>query len=224
MISLIVPTRNRPEALERFYKSWVDTKGSGELILVTDHDDSNDYTHMDARIVIDCYGDGHRGMERPGSTVEKINAGARAAKYDIIGFSGDDVVIETDGWEEIVSEAMSLERLSLTHPIDGIKGSHATRKYIPNHIFMSRGLYETLGWFAYPKLRHPWVDYVWCKIGNYLNATGKGDYQRLNSVVFKHLHWLYFDNVKKDDTYIRAYTEDEEENSRVHYDDYTPSF
>ena len=219
MVSLIVPTRNRPDNVARFYASWVNTGSKGELILVTDHDDPNDYTSMDVRVVTHCYSDGPHSIARAGTTVEKLNAGAAVATYDIIGFSGDDVVIKTDGWESIVSDAMKLKRLSLTYPMCG-KGQYV----FPTHIFMTRALYETLGWYGFPKLQHPWVDYVWEKIGKYLNETGKGNYQSLPDVLFKHLHPMYCPHVEEDDTYRRAYANRRQSDDKRYYEEYTPTF
>ena len=219
MISLIVPTRNRPSNVERFYKSWVNTGSKGELILVTDHDDPSDYTSMDVRIITNCYSDGPYCVGRAGSTVEKVNAGAKVARYDIIGFSGDDVVIETDGWEQIVSEVMKLKRFSLVYPMCG-KG----QRVFPTHIFMTRALYETLGWYTFPKLHHSWVDFIWQKVGRYLNATGKGNYQKIDNVVFKHLHPMYCSDIEYDKTYQRAYANDELNADKQYYNEYTPNF
>jgi len=214
MISLIIPTRNRPKNIARLYESWVNTGSKGELILVTDHDDPFDYTSMNVRIVTNSYGDESESVARPGTTVEKINAGAAVAKHDIIGFSGDDVVIKTNDWENLVSDVMASETLTLGFPMCG-KG----QKVFPTHVFMTRALYEMLGWFAYPKLRHPWVDYVWDDIGHYLDKTGKGRYQKMVNVLFEHLHPIYCSDVEQDETYSRAYNykSDEEEDESIVY-------
>tara|TARA_B100000745_G_scaffold300554_1_gene255225 strand:+ start:11034 stop:11696 length:663 start_codon:yes stop_codon:yes gene_type:complete len=217
MISLIIPTRNRPKNIARFYESWVNTGSKGELILVTDHDDTNDYTNIDARVIVHRCNDSSSSDDRAGSTVEKINAGAEAATYDIIGFSGDDVVIRTNDWERLVSEVMTLEPLTLGFPMCG-KG----QKVFPTHVFMTRALYETLGWFAYPKLRHPWVDYAWDKVGRYLEETGKGSYRNIGNVLFEHLHPMYRSSVEYDETYQRAYAAID--GKSTYYQDYTPDF
>ena len=189
MISLIVPTRNRPDNIKRLYDSWLQTSSESELIIIADDDDVNDYSFHGVKVI--------RGIRQ--NAIEKINIGALNSKFDVIGFCGDDCVIESINWENEVLKAMT-KPLSLVYVNDGVN-----KHTVPNHVFMTRKLYDTLGWFAHPDIVHCYADHVWRKIGQHLNKYNKGVFIKVDKAIFRHLHPNYNDKIEYDELYQQAY-------------------
>jgi glycosyltransferase involved in cell wall biosynthesis len=98
-ISLIMPTRERPDWVERYFQSVIDHTSNlenVELVLYIDDDDS---TSQD----LDC--DQFRVVKiiGPRSTMGAFNTVCmERAEGDIIALQNDDVVIRTKGWDEML--------------------------------------------------------------------------------------------------------------------------
>lgn len=206
MISLVVPSRNRPANLDRLYQSWINTGSLGEFIAVLDDDDENEYGLWWARII-------HRPRA---NAIQKINMGAEVAKGDIIGFCGDDCIIKTYRWERILESEMKAE-LSMVWVDDG-----HNKHNVPNHVFMTRKLYETLGWFAYPEIVHCYTDHVWRKIGNHIAKKPNGFFGK-SKVVFYHDHPDY-NGGERDEIYRQAYNAEQAAIDKQKYLTYQPKF
>ena len=193
MILLIVPSRNRPESVQRCYKYWSRTQaGQSRVVLMVDDDDPADY-NMPPWIV----------DRRPRlNLVQKLNAAAQdhAEGCNIIGFIGDDVTIETPKWDRwIVQKMATMHKCSILFPNDGFQGGRP----LPNHIFMSLEAYKRLGWFVYPKMHHCWIDHVWREIGKRLQAAG--GYYHAKEIMMRHRHPSLDPNVKPDQTHREIY-------------------
>jgi glycosyltransferase involved in cell wall biosynthesis len=104
-MSVVIPTRDRPELLARAAASVLAALGpSDELIVV-------DSASVDAAAVAATVSDPRARVlrcERPGATVAR-NAGWRAARHELVGFVDDDVVVET-GWADAFKQCRQ------THP------------------------------------------------------------------------------------------------------------
>ena len=192
-ILILLPSKGRPGNVKRFYKSWEGSKNSDVLLILDD--DEVEYSDISEFIT-------ERVKNK--RMVEKINYGAKkyVDNYSVIGFVGDDVVIETKNWEKkILDRLKKYGTYSIVFPNDGYKKNN-----LPSHIFMTKALYKKLGWFAYPKMTHLYIDAIWRHIGNYINIKKlDGGYGLVNDVVMRHLHWSLDKSVKKDYTYINAY-------------------
>jgi GT2 family glycosyltransferase len=90
-VSLIICTRNRPQALARCLASVAAARGVDE-ILVVDNAPGDPATR---RVVEEFSGIAYLAEARPGLSVAR-NAGLAATRGDIVLFTDDDVVIEPD--------------------------------------------------------------------------------------------------------------------------------
>jgi hypothetical protein len=99
MISVLCPTRLRPDALRRSFASLVDTARGGELefLLGVDPDDPTDYEGL-GRVVHFPDRHGYRNLHA------YYNELAAVAEGDWLLLWNDDCLMATDGWYQIVEE------------------------------------------------------------------------------------------------------------------------
>jgi len=93
MISVVVPARDRPQALARCLAALAHQRGDVEVVVVDDSDEGNAVA-LGARIV--------RGGGRGPAAAR--NLGARAARGDVVCFTDDDCVPAAD-WAQRVAAA-----------------------------------------------------------------------------------------------------------------------
>jgi glycosyltransferase involved in cell wall biosynthesis len=104
-LSVVIPTRDRPELLARAAASVLAAMGPDDELIVVDSA-STDPASVTA-VVADPRARVVR-VDRPGATVAR-NAGWRAARHDLVGFVDDDVEV-SPGWADAFVETW------LTHP------------------------------------------------------------------------------------------------------------
>lgn len=103
-LSVVVPTRNRPEMLRRALTSLRDALGpEDELLVVDSASDDPDATEqvaveLGARVV---------RCTRPGETVAR-NAGWQAAQHDLVAYCDDDVWVDR-GWADAFARAIAAD-------------------------------------------------------------------------------------------------------------------
>lgn len=107
-VSVVVPTRDRPQQLARCLASVrLALRAGDELIAV----DSASLDPEAVRTCADEYADRVVRVDRPGVDRAR-NAGWRTASYDIVLFTDDDVVVD-EGWADALARAV------MTHPDAG---------------------------------------------------------------------------------------------------------
>jgi hypothetical protein len=187
-VSLLVPTRNRPDYLKKFIASYFATTSGGndsEIVFRIDFDDPKTLqilAEYDFPIIIGPRRLGYRSL--PGF----YNEMARLASGDILMCCNDDVVIETPGWPQLIIEAAN------KYP-DGIFNiGISTVRLEENYVFscVSRKLVERLGFINDERL-------VYSDI--FLKDVAKhfGRLSKLWSVRFRH-SWAGENPAGMDDT------------------------
>lgn len=171
-ISLLIPTRKRPENIKRLWDSLVKTTfdlDSIELVLaVDDDDDSYDGLGFDlhkySRTVLSQYW--NHCFER--------------AKGDICMHAGDDLVFKTTGWDLAVLEAFEEvpDKILFVHGDDGSPNG----KTFGTHGFIHRNWVEAVGYFVPPYFssdyNDTWLNSVAHQIGRY----------RYIDIYYEHMH------------------------------------
>jgi hypothetical protein len=110
VISILLPSRKRPENLRRFLNSVRDTlRGCCEVIVGLDDDDPTIDAYRDVAI---CYAPDAAPFERVALRIgpqvilsEYWNILARLAMSDIFWLAEDDTVYLTPGWDQMVQQA-----------------------------------------------------------------------------------------------------------------------
>lgn len=150
MISILCPSRGRPELAKRMIESALKTASHPiEIILYLNDDDAklNEYKEL---ISSKYY---RIGPDRsPGYSWNKL---AEECKGDILFLMGDDATFETPGWDNIVVEAFNRfpDKIACVYPVvPGLK------KVNNPHFCVHRNWVNTLGYFVPPHFWHWYVD------------------------------------------------------------------
>lgn len=192
-ISLIHPSRGRPEKAASTYSYWMARAKHPdqiEHILSLDFDDPrrHEYKRQD-KITID-----HNTC-----VVEATNQAAQIATGDILIYLSDDFKCP-DGWDLAIMEYLTVLQRSNEIPWllkvnDGLQKFHVDVLTIP---IMNRALYRRLGYFWNPLYKSMFVDqdlYWVCKNNNWLTFAP--------DLLFQHEHYSN-GMAPRDGTYQRS--------------------
>jgi len=191
VISLLVPTRGRPDWVRRFLDSALErANGEFEAVFYVDSDDPERDAY---ETVFD---------EHPASTQHVIgerivlsamwNRCSDLAKGDILGHFGDDIVFQSDNWVPMVRRPFdeSEDKILFVH---GDDGHHNAR--FGTHGFVHRRWMETVGYFVPPYFSSDWND-QW--LNDLANALGRRVH--LPDLFTEHRHYV-FGKAPRDATY-----------------------
>lgn len=172
-ISILVPSRGRPENIRRLYRSLEETTlGRWELLVRLDDDDPalREYESEIAmtRIV------GKRLM-----LAELWNDLLPSAEGDVLMLCGDDVTFNTKHWDREIVGAFPVDGIGVVHGND-LSPNSAT---IATHPFVSRKWVKTLGYLAPPYFTSDYVDLWLTEVADRLERRSY-----LPDVVFEHHH------------------------------------
>jgi len=157
MISICCPSRGRPALAKRMAESAINTaKNKNIEILFYLNDDDNELENY-KKVLTDF--NIYIGPDQ--STCLSWNQLSDKAAHDYVFLMGDDVIFETENWDEkVIHEFEKYEdRLLVVGPWVGknIKGSNKKTKACPHYI-VHRNWINFLGYFAPPIYWHFYVD------------------------------------------------------------------
>lgn len=196
MISLIHPSRKRPQQAFDTYNLWM-SRASGciniEHILSIDH---SDFT---APQYIELFKHTSFIVQMPNTcVVEAANHGASRALGNILIYLSDDFEAPQD-WDLTLHEIIGSDPM-LLKVSDGVTAKHLGNETGTANILtipiMNRALYEKLGYFFHPDYKSMFCDedlFQTCVKNNWL--------VRREDLLFPHNHWVN-GKAKKDQTYI----------------------
>lgn len=159
-LSVLLPTRGRTEMLKTSLLSLANLANNPqtiEMLLAFDNDDQDSYKYCQENILpeLDRCGITYKclGFERLGyiRLNEYINALAKAAQGRWLMFWGDDAIMETQGWDDRITEVNEFRVLRIpTH------NSH------PYAIFpiVPKEWYTLFGYFSAHQLSDSWVSQI----------------------------------------------------------------
>tara|TARA_Y100001973_G_C5069012_1_gene266591 strand:+ start:47 stop:769 length:723 start_codon:yes stop_codon:yes gene_type:complete len=197
-ISILTPTRNRPNNCDRFIKSLYETTqytGTLELLFYVDSDDpaKDIYKEIEER-----WQNNFWRVEfvigEPMSVSKSWNIIAKKSLGDIMIMGNDDLVYKTVRWDsKLMAKLIELDNpYYLTWFNDGINGNrHCAFPVI------SREWYETLGYFSPGVFNFGYND-TW--VYDIAKRVGKLNY--MNEILVEHLHFSVGKS-NMDDTYAR---------------------
>lgn len=157
MISICCPSRGRPTLARRMADSAISTAKNKniEILFYLNNDDTEleNYKQLLKNFNINI------GPDQ--STCLSWNQLANNAVHDYVFLMGDDVIFETENWDEkVINEFEKYEdRLLVVGPWVGknIKGSNKKTKSCPHYI-VHKNWINALGYFAPPIYWHFYVD------------------------------------------------------------------
>lgn len=160
-ISILCPTRGRPEMARRMAESAVatasDTRGL-EILFYLNEDDPQvmDYRHGPYTVFI---------MGKDGPTSYAWNELAKRAAGDILMLMGDDAVFKTAGWDVLLRDRVKngLPHVYQLHdhaPVAVLSFDDGRSPLSEGHPHpaITRAVYNRLGYLACPMFRHFYVD------------------------------------------------------------------
>jgi hypothetical protein len=182
-LGILLPTRGRPDNLDRFITATVLTAVDWHLYLRLDYDDPEwpgyekvlaEWPHYQNQITVV---QGERiGF---GASLNELAARAERDGVSHVGMFGDDVVPETEHWDTRLVEALG-EDLGVAYGDDGLRDKH--QPDLPTHYITQTEVYRRLGYLSPPTIRHLFLDNVARDVGRYL-----GNFVFV-PVTIKHLH------------------------------------
>lgn len=174
-ITVLVPSRGRPDRAGEMYRSAMETAADGgdgtRVLFLVDEDDptADQYNTRGLPLRIMPPGLFYTGV---------LNVAARDLwdEVDVLGAFGDDVIFRTAGWDDRVRE--TLRTPGMAYGDDLIHGEAH-----PSAVFMSSRIAMALGWLALPYTTHQWADDAWKVMGQTL-----GILRFMPKVVVEHMH------------------------------------
>jgi glycosyltransferase involved in cell wall biosynthesis len=185
LISLILPTRQRPGQLRRLLDSLADTTTHPEaleVLLVIDTDDPESQAVADQRLAL------RRVIVPPGQTMGSLNrAGYEASRGRYLMLLNDDVVARTSGWDDAVRLCFASypDEILLVHVNDLV-----FQKHLCTFPIVSRTFCEIVGGIC-PReyVRYRIDDHIEDHF-NMLQALGERRIIFAPQVVFEHEHYV----------------------------------
>ena len=173
---VVTPSRGRPHNVERLWQAMEKTcRADTELVIGLDKDDPAQGQYLSGPNYVL-----RGGLRR--KIVEWINKLSlpRLGMTQNIGHFGDDCLPRTEGWDEMVCEALAKRPFAYGNDlsIERPPGALAT------HLFMRSAICRNLGYFGPPTIQHMWVDLAWME---WMAAAG-GTF--LDSCLIEHMHFL----------------------------------
>jgi hypothetical protein len=180
---VIVPSRGRPEAVDRLVVAFEATcQATTRLLIIIDDDDPGADQYREA-MEPHTYRFRTSLLSQPGgSMVAALNTGvahvlATWPDVEAIGFMGDDHRPRTAGWDTSYLEALTTLP-GFVYGDDRVQGVR-----LPTQVAISTPVVQALGHMAPPVLRHMYVDNYWLTLGR-----SSGCITYLPRVVVEHLH------------------------------------
>lgn len=174
MISLLVPTRGRPENMRRLVNSARDTADYPvPVVFYIDEDDTASAQEADDLCCDSVVG--------PRIVLSQMwNECYRLSTTDINMHCGDDIVFQTPSWDRIVEEMFDQfpDKIALVYGDDGFQGEQ-----LATHSFQHRNWTDTLGYFVPPYFSSDYND-TW--LTDVATMIGRKIY--LPQVVTEHMH------------------------------------
>jgi hypothetical protein len=170
VISILAPSRGRPEALQEMADSANETASNIEILAYIDDDDPSDYR-----------GDGYRIIRGPRITLSDCwNVLAREARGSIFGMGADDIRFRTPRWDNLFRRVFDdfPDRICFVHGRDGIHDEK-----LGTHGFISRRWFETVGYFTWPAFPADYAD-TW--LHELADRIGRRVY--VPDLLIEHLH------------------------------------
>lgn len=197
---IVIPTRTRPQRLTKTLESVIQKSGSSDIVVAIDEDEKELYPRVE-NIIYDvgpAPEPNHIGVNA------KLNRLANQFKddYDYLLFVADDVIIQSNKWDNTLIKAISDIKYGISHPSES---NHDARLLPSNGTCFDLRIVRTLGYLAPPTIKHLYIDNFWKRLG-----TDLGTLKFVPKVKIDHNHFTK-DQSLVDPLYLQT-------NARVRYE------
>ena len=170
---VILPSRSRPESVERGVKALQEHSRISDICVAIDDDQSELYPRLDG-VIYEV-----NPRLRMNGTLNLV-ANKYADKYETIYFLGDDHLVKTPGWDEILYESIKERGYGLSYGNDLLQGQK-----LATAVMMSTNIIRAIGYMSPPKLIHLYMDNFWMSLGQALDCL---KYEQ--RAIIEHLHYV----------------------------------
>jgi glycosyltransferase involved in cell wall biosynthesis len=180
-ISIVLPTRNRPESLERLYLSAMTTAAHPENVEFCVYVDDDDARTIEKLNLLNK--PNIQATIGPRVVLSSMwDIAAKKATGEVFLQSGDDCIFRSWNWDVYVAAAFrgSSDRLIVVHGRDGLHDDK-----FGTHPFIHRRWIDTVGYFIAPYFSSDYGD-TW--LNDLANALGRRVY--IPEVYTEHMHPL----------------------------------
>lgn len=206
-LAIAVPSRGRPHNLKRLSEALQATcTGEYTLFARLDNDDPTlpEYLQIDnVEFLVD-----QRIFFT--ASVNELAELASEQGYTHIAILGDDVLPETNGWDEKMIVALN-NKLGVVYGSDGLEHLHGAD--LPTHVVVPIEMYQKLGWIGLPASRHLFLDNAWRELGKIT------EFIYLPDVKLSHLH-RWNKAAPDDQTYQEANDKIKREHDRLAFENW----
>lgn len=174
MISVVCPTRGRPENVRRMWESATATAtGDIEACFYLDDDDPVGSAQFD-----DLPGTVNFVVAPRCLLATAWNEAAKLAHGDILMPAGDDLIFRTVGWDKAVADAMPADGIGFVYGRDGYQDEN-----LGTHGFITTRWVKAVGYFLPPYFAADYTD-LW--LHEVAGMIGRRIY--LPDVLIEHMH------------------------------------
>lgn len=177
-ISLLLPTRQRPEQLKRFYDSAMETSDNPNRLEVVAYVDNDDNSYDGIKLSRLKIVRGERVI-----LSEMWNRCYENAKGDIFGHMGDDIIFRTKGWDTAVRNAINERPGKVCFAWCNDMSPESDRHEFGTHGFVHRNWTTIVGRFVPPYFASDYND-TW--FNDVAKALGVNTY--LHNYITEHMH------------------------------------
>lgn len=178
---LVVPSRGRPQNIQRLLQCMADTcTVETDLLVGLDADDPSLPEYLTLEDVYPWRSIIEPNLHQVVAWINRL-AVPEVDNYRNIGQIGDDNVLRTKNWDKVVCDTLSRPDIRFCFGDDAYPGRIAGS--LSCHVFMRSSVVKALGYMGPPSIRHMYVDPVWMAWGR---ATG---IQYLPDIDVEHLHY-----------------------------------
>lgn len=168
-LGILLPTRGRPQNLDRFIDATVKTAVNWRLYLRVDFDDPelDGYERVFKKwsSIADKITVARGDRIRFGPSLNELAMYAEVDGMSHVGMFGDDVVPIDNEWDIALTQALG-DQMGVSYGDDGLRDKHAPD--LPTHYVTSIEVYRRLGYLSPPGINHLFLDNVARDIGRHL--------------------------------------------------------
>lgn len=207
-MALIVPSRGRPDNIQRLYNALVETESDVDLYVGIDQDDPMIEKYLQLQVDTDITMVVSPQRKRFGPTLNTISKYI-ADEYPYLAWCGDDHLPRTIKWDEKYREELRNMEAGIVYGNDLVQGIN-----IPTQMGFTSNIVKALGYAVPDGFIHLYIDNYFLELGR---AIGGVCY--LPDVIVQHLH-PSAGSAQEDQTYREANSPENWSNDQKRFNQY----
>ena len=169
----VIPSRGRPDNVARAVAALKEHSKISDICVAIDDDEADLYPRIDG-VIYEV-----NPRLRMNGTLNLV-ANKYADNYKTIYFLGDDHMVRTTGWDELLYAPIKERSYGLAYGDDKFQGEN-----LATAVMMSTNIIKILGFMSPPVLIHLYMDNFWMTMGHALDAINY-----VPAAVIEHMHYL----------------------------------